>query len=235
MIKIIRANKKHEKLKDEWVKRQTAFLAKKDQRTVGLFAYRFEARQTVQVIYFENCSEESHEKLFRIFLEELIYWHPYIKQIRYEHMDEIHFQENRLEIENIEGDVLTLKNPRPIQKVSIHDIVPEQLSIDQDKLQATQSWMTGAEDFVVSCVNIKGELVCIDGYSRLMAAYQKDIQEVNVCIEEGIDTSFYETCLSWCQAEHIHSIDDLSHYIISSEAHQERWIDRCQNYLKAKE
>jgi len=116
-------------------------------------------------------------------------------------------------------------------KMNIEDIIPEQLAVSKDKFDRVNQWLQSPEDVVVCTVEIEGDVVCIDGHSRLVSAYLKGIESVYVYKDDTEDMTLYRECLSWCKEEHINSIADLSKRIVSSEEHQRIWIDRCQQYL----
>ena len=81
-------------------------------------------------------------------------------------------------------------------------------------------------------MEIDGKVVCIDGYSRLVAAI-KGFRYVYGFFEDDIGSlDFYRTCLKWCKDENILTISDLANRIVAPAKHQELWIDRCQEYLR---
>ena len=119
-------------------------------------------------------------------------------------------------------------------KIKIDEIIPEQLTVDSEKLDKVNTWLKTPEQVIVNCVNINDKTVCIDGYSRLVAAHNKGFKHVYGYVDpEDTNHEFYKTCLSWCEEQNVKTIADLAKRVVTPEEHQEIWINRCQAYFQS--
>lgn len=209
----------------------TAFIAR-DNSVISVFEYKIKTHQKAEIINFKFFKDCDEGKILSEFIDELKYWNPYISLIECKEgiidsqlLKSLNFIKNHIWKHEIRG---ALK----VFKINIDEIVPEQLTVDEEKIKKALKWIKSPEDIVISCVKINNKIVCIDGYTRLVAAYNKGFKYVYGYYEETDDTEFYEVCLKWCEAEKITSIKDLSNRIVSPKEHEKLWINRCKNYLK---
>ncbi|MBN2794662.1 MAG: hypothetical protein JXR88_04600 [Clostridia bacterium] len=226
-----RTTDQHIYLNPEYVTRQTALVAEREGKILGLLQYHFLSQMEIEIITWVNESSIPSLELLNEFINELTYWHPYLKLISVS-KDAWKMHEEVFLEKNFKDQKYPIKNHTVLHEVTLDEITPEQLSVDQRKVEACLKWINRPEDVIVSCVIMNQELVCIDGYSRLIAAYEKALPHVYVHIEKIEDLSFYTTCLNWCKSEGINSISDLVSKVVSTEEHQRIWIDRCQSHLK---
>ena len=106
------------------------------------------------------------------------------------------------------------------------------LEVNKEKVDRISTWVNKPEDVVVQCVQIEDKTVCVDGYSRLVAAYIKGFEYVYAYLQTDTDNiEFYKTCMEWCKAQKIFSIKDLTSRIVSPEEHERLWINKCQTYF----
>lgn len=111
----------------------------------------------------------------------------------------------------------------------------EQLTVSKSKLDSVLKWIKTDEDVIVCVVKIDDKYVCIDGYSRLLAAYLKGFSHVYCYLEKDkYNENDYRKFLKWCHIENVFTIKDLKNRVVSDDEHQRIWIDRCQNYFKKK-
>lgn len=213
----------------------TALIAGEGQKVIGVFEYEIKDMEETEVInfnIFEPCDENM---VFKDFIDEVIYWNPYLKRIIYN-------EENNIIKPQVLVDsgfrksslwLLDIKTYIPVFRIDINEITPEQLTVDKVKLDRVNSWIERPEDIIVSCVKIGNKIVSIDGHSRLVAAYNKGFEYVYAYMEPDIgNIQFYETCMRWCEEQGIFTIKDLSDRVVTPEEHERLWINRCQTYLK---
>lgn len=159
----------------------------------------------------------ANKYLIDSFVGEFSYWNPFIKRIKYQ-----------AEVFEIDKNVKLIKIP--ILKIRV-----EQLTVNQAKLDNVSKWVKKPEDVIINVVEINDQFVCIDGYSRLMAAYLKGFDYIYYFNEiDDYDPNDYKEFLKWCEDENIFTIKDLINRIVPPDEHQLIWIDRCQNYFKQK-
>lgn len=233
MIQYRRANEIESELDldKQSILKRTVLVAEKNNSIVGVMEYTIKDFNEAVLLNYNSCLRGHTVELFEGFIEELLYWNPYIKRLICHVVGEDLLLKQRYKVSDGKS-IITDQNVNVV-KMMINDIVPEQLSVDKNKLNIVDSWIESPEDIVVSCVRIKDKVVCIDGHSRLVAAYLKGYEYVYVHIDENADTELYEECLRWCKEANINSIADLSQRVVSEEEHESIWIDRCQSYLKA--
>ncbi|MTI66986.1 MAG: hypothetical protein FH753_10385 [Firmicutes bacterium] len=220
------------------ISHNTALIARKDEKVIGVLEYKIKNFKEAEITNYDSFDISEDDRIFKGLIEELNYWAPYLRTITY-------CEENNPINTNVLFSAGFKKNLRwsmnvdkgiDIFRINIEEITPEQLSIDEVKLDRVCSWIKSPEDIVVNCIKIDDKIVCIDGYSRLMAAYKKGFEYVYAYIETEIDNiEFYKTCLGWCEENNIYSIKDLTQRIVTPEEHNSIWISRCQAYFNDKE
>lgn len=212
--------------------RNTALVAENHQGLVAGMTYRLKDFEEGHVVSFICSSDKIEVEVLGGLIETLLYWHPYLKRVTYNQtMDQrVIMQQKYIYKDQSYHDV---DRGIDVFKVAIDKIVPEQLCVNQDKLQAVKTWLKRPEDVVVTCVDIQNKMVCVDGYTRLLAAYQEGFSHVYACFEIVEDTSFYEVCLQWCDKAGIKSIGDLSMRVVDAKTHQKIWVERCQAYFQS--
>ncbi len=109
---------------------------------------------------------------------------------------------------------------------------PSQLYINQDKLNTLQESIDFSDLSAVPPLPIKKlkeNIVIMDGHTRAYAAYLAGHKRVPVFWDQDdLDWEAYQICVDWCQDEGIHSIDDLQSRMLSPEAYEELWHQRCR-------
>lgn len=219
-----RANKNETHLfSAEAILKRTALIAEEN-GVLSTLEYRIVSHTTAVVERYRIYNRPAFVEL----IEELRYWSPFVSKVRL--CDEMLLDQSSKH--NIKHKHIDFLDYSPIIEMDILDILPEQLSVDQNKVADAMRWINTPEDIVVCCVKLGDHTVCIDGYSRLIAGLRKEIKKVYVYYDQIEDLSFYETCFSWCKTEGILSLKDLDKRVVDPLDHQRIWIDRCQTYLK---
>ncbi len=213
----------------------TALIASNEDKVVGVLEYDITNIEEVEIVNFIILDSDKEGEILKGLMDEMMYWNPYLKRIIYkEENSKINpdilvnygFKKNY-------GWLLATNNDIEVFKINIDEIIPEQLTVDEVKLNRVASWIEKPEDIVVSCVKIGDKIVSIDGHSRLVAAYNKGFKYVYAYLETDNDSiEFYKTCMKWCENEKIFTIKDLANRVVTTEKHSELWINRCQRYLK---
>ncbi|MGL4337976.1 MAG: hypothetical protein ACRCST_13865 [Turicibacter sp.] len=236
-MQIVRATKREARYfkQIDCLLHKTALIAIEEEQMIATLEYLVRDGGIAEIISFDLLKKGSSIELLNKFFEEIVYWNPYIKEVSYQ--NNLQIPKNQLKQSGfLRGEdtwIKTNENRVSVKKLNINDIHIEQLTVDQEKLNDVNSWIQKPEDIIITCVYFKNKPLCIDGYSRLVAAYQKGYEFVYGYFEEADENSmkFYETCLSWCKEQQITTVHDLTHHIVKPEEHQKLWIDRCQAYL----
>lgn len=213
IYRVRESEKKYIEYKESYI-HNTALIAFHEHEPYGIFEYKIVSLNKAKVINFEVFKECNKDKIFNDFINELSYWNPYIKFIEYN------------------GQTQEIKEVEEIFTISLDEITIGQLTIDREKYERVLKWARSPEDIIISCIKVGEKIICIDGYTRLVAAYKNGFQYVYGYYEEVEDTKFYETCLKWCEEDNIVSIKDLMNRIVSPQEHKNLWIDRCNEYFK---
>lgn len=212
----------------------TALIASEDAEVIGVLEYEIKNLEEAEIINFNIFKFHDERVVFKGFIDEIKYWNSYLKRIL--------CKDGRIIKEDILKDagfkkesawILHIRDYVEVFKIDINKITPEQLIADKVKINKVSSWIESSEDIVITCVKIKDKIVCIDGYSRLLVAYNKGFKYVYAYFEEeNVDIKFFETCLKWCEKEKIFTIKDLTNRIVIPEEHERLWVSRCQAYFR---
>lgn len=216
----------------------TALIASEDHKTIGVLEYdikNIEEAEIINLNIFESCEENI---VLKGFIDEIIYWNPYLKRILYNEVNDLASNDALLYCGFKNNGIwsLLINNNIEAFKINLNEIIPEQLTIDKVKLDRVSSWIDKPEDVVASCVKIGEKIVSIDGHSRLVSAFNKGFEYVYAYFEpDNGNIEFYKTCLQWCQEENIFTIKDLAGRVVTPEEHERLWGNKCQAYLKEHE
>jgi hypothetical protein len=116
--------------------------------------------------------------------------------------------------------------------VPIRTLQPSQLYISEDKLTRVQlSIDFSIPDHIppVPIKDLSGDRVLTDGHTRAYAAYLAGMEEIPVFQDrDELDWQAYRICVGWCKAAGITTIAHLNGRVISPEAYQQLWVDRCE-------
>lgn len=212
----------------------TALVAWEEKKVIGILEYEIRSIEKANIINFSIVQASGENIILKGFIEEIAYWNPHLKRILWK-PDNYFISEGSLEnvgfVHNNQW-FFNMNDSVEAFKISIDEIIPEQLTIDRTKLEMVSSWIEKPEDVILCCVNIEDKIVSIDGHSRLVAAYNKGFKYVYAYMDQNNDNiEFYKICLDWCQKEGICSVRDLAGRVVITEEHERLWINRCQKYL----
>jgi hypothetical protein len=205
---------------------------------VAVLEYEISDIQTAKILSFKSFRSCDESKVLKGLVNEILYWNPYIQAVLYDGTNDMISSETLMSSGFSKEHVWILYTNSNIEvfKININKITPEQLTVDRAKLSKVSSWVEKPEDIIVTCVKIEDKIVTIDGYSRLVAAFNKGFDYVYAHFDpENTSVEFYKTCLKWCEEEGVCTIKDLSKRVVSPDEHQRLWVDRCQAYLRKEE
>ncbi|WIV11056.1 hypothetical protein [Proteiniborus sp. MB09-C3] len=213
----------------------TTLIACEDDNVIGVLEYDVNSVEEAEVTNFNIFEPHKSQLAFKGLIEELLYWNPYLKRIIYNEDRNVITRDVLKYAGFRKGSVwlLDVDNNIEVFRVNIEEITPEQLTVSKAKIDKVSKWIEEPEDIVITCVEIGDKVVCIDGYSRLVAAYIKGFKYVYAYLENENDSiEFYKTCMKWCEKQNIFTIEDLANRIVTPEEHERLWINKCQTYLK---
>lgn len=217
------------------ISHNTALIASEDQKAVSVFEYEIKSLEEAEIINFkiiESCKENI---VFKGFIDEIMYWNPYLKSLIYKEERDIIDPEALRSSGFIKNSLWLLDTQTNIEafKIDINDIAPAQLTVDEEKFKRVAQWIEKPEDIVICCVRIGDKIVSIDGHSRLVAAYNRGFGYVYAFFEtDNSSFEFFRTCLGWCEEQGIFSIKDLAERVVSPSEHERIWVNKCQTHLK---
>lgn len=139
------------------IERQTALIEVHNNEVLGTLEYEFLGLEVAEVTEFKISNDS--KVVMNGLIEEFTFWHPYIRKL--------YFSDTM----KPQNKTLHLEDACILFKMNIVDITPEQLTVSKDKFDRVNQWVKSSEDVVV-CTD---EIVCIDGYSRLLSAYLKGL------------------------------------------------------------
>jgi hypothetical protein len=112
----------------------------------------------------------------------------------------------------------------------LSDLQPSQLYICAEKLAVIARTLRGGAPLDPVPVKLLGaRTVITDGHTRACAAFREGRTSIPACWEtDDLDWTAYEVCVQWCLQEGIHSVADLASRIVSADAYEELWYQRCR-------
>lgn len=159
---------------------------------------------------------DEHEITMK-FINEILYWNPFLKTIKYE-----------------KGDFHN-ENASDLNLVPIEDIQPSQLYVSKEKLKNVSGWLDSEEKLIIPVVEIDGRYVSTDGHTRLVQAYINRYENVYIYMDEDLSPGTYRIFVEWCKSENITKVDKLANNIVNEDEYEIKWIGRCQEYFKSLE
>ena len=110
-------------------------------------------------------------------------------------------------------------------RVNLYDIQPSQLFVNENKLEAVSTFVNTSEDVVIPLMENKGELISLDGHTRMKAAELKGIETVyglrSHDEDYGVDFS------KIAKRRNITSIKDVK--VLNDKDYDRAWIQFCEN------
>ncbi|SDR43902.1 histone acetyltransferase [Natronobacterium texcoconense] len=120
------------------------------------------------------------------------------------------------------------------RRLPLSDVRPTQLYLSSEKLAGVLEWFDFDEPNYepLPAFEHDGEWYLADGHTRAFAASLAGAETLRIehdeSVREEYDFEVYLRCLEWCEDAGIETIDDLHGRVVSPNAYQELWIDRCQ-------
>lgn len=214
----------------------TAFIAYEDEYPISVIVFLINNIYEAEIIEFQVINDKNQKQLVDGFINEFLYWNPFVKKVIYN-------SEKRLLNEQVLKNIGFIKKRNilfamwegvEVFKINLMTFRVGQLTVSLPKVNRVLKWIREPEDIIVACIKINNQIVCIDGNSRLVAAYLKGYNYVYGFISEGEDIDFHKECLNWCSEDKVHTIKDLSERIVPAKEHERLWIDRCSTYYDLK-
>lgn len=119
--------------------------------------------------------------------------------------------------------------------ISIDGVRPSQLYLNGAKVTAVIEWFDFDEPDrtygMLPVLEYGGDPYLTDGHTRAFVAYLAGVEELRVTRDDTTfdrtDRLLYRECLGWCSDAGITTIGDLAGRVLSPEAYEKRWIERC--------
>lgn len=110
-------------------------------------------------------------------------------------------------------------------KVNLFDIQPSQFFVNENKLNAVYSFVHSSKDVVIPLMENEGELISLDGHTRMKAAELKGIETVYgfMSHEEDYGIDFSREA----KRRKITSIKDVK--VLNDKDYDRAWIQFCEN------
>ncbi|MBS4537643.1 hypothetical protein GOQ27_04160 [Clostridium sp. D2Q-11] len=172
-------------------------------------------KEKAKVDIYLNHDDINKEKLIERFINEILYWNPFLKYIDYG-KGEFHNQ-----------------CPANLMKISIEDIQPSQLYISEEKLSNVSNWLDSKEKVIIPIVKINDTYVSTDGHTRLVQAYINGYKNVFVYNDTDVNPETSKVFVNWCRDEGISGIKELADRLLCQKEYEVKWIGRCQGYFKS--
>lgn len=111
--------------------------------------------------------------------------------------------------------------------VKLQDLQPSQFFVDQEKLAAVETFITGSKDIVIPVVESCGRLVSLDGHTRLAAAVKQGVDMVFAFFTGGGD--YVENFVEEARNRGVFSPYDLP--IIPHSEYEVKWNRFCDEFF----
>ncbi len=114
----------------------------------------------------------------------------------------------------------------------LDEIHPSQLFISAEKLSRVmgeRDRLTLQDLKPVPLKRLGGRIVLNDGHTRALAAYLSGPTEIRAFWDrDDLDWEAYEICVAWCPEKGIRAVADLEDRVVSAEAYEVLWLERCR-------
>ncbi len=114
----------------------------------------------------------------------------------------------------------------------LDELQPSQLFVSAQKLSRVmdrRDTLTLQDLEPVPVKELGGRVVLTDGHTRALAAYLSGLTRIRAFWDQDeLDWEAYEICVAWCREEGITTIADLKDRVVSEEAYEVLWLDRCR-------
>ena len=147
---------------------------------------------------------------FKKLIEYFRYYSPHINNF---------FDENNKKIISFEKKSLLI--------LEVDKIQPSQFYIDEDKVNALESFIKNSKDIVIQVVKSDEGYICVDGHTRLFIAFLKNFKTVHAIETEFDNDANY--FVSQAKKRNIFTIKDLK--LVSHSDYKNLWIDFCDSYF----
>lgn len=116
-----------------------------------------------------------------------------------------------------------------IFKINVEEVQPSQFYVDEDKVKAVSSFITSGLDIKVPLTKINGELVSLDGHTRLYLAAKRGYKQVYGFYTQPDD--YIGKFVLEAKHRNIFTPYDLS--IVSHVEYEEKWNKFCDDFFKS--
>lgn len=115
--------------------------------------------------------------------------------------------------------------------VALPEVRPSQLYLDGTKLALVARWFDFDEPNYdpLPVRRIEGRWTLTDGHTRAFAAHLAGAERLRVARDaDDLEMAVYRQCVEWCEDESVTGIGDLAGRVVSGDAFEERWVERCR-------
>lgn len=115
--------------------------------------------------------------------------------------------------------------------VAIDRLQPSQLYVSAEKLARVREMIASSGPASLAplpVVRLGKDEVLTDGHTRAYAAWSSGQRSLRVAWDrDELDMEAYAICVGWCTGEGIRAISGLEDRVVSTDAYQRLWLDRC--------
>lgn len=122
------------------------------------------------------------------------------------------------------------KKPQVID-ITLKDIQPSQFYINQNKIQAIQSFIHHPEDIIIQVIEYNGRYISLDGHTRLYYAALLGFEKVKAVYSES--ESYIYDFVKEAQKRKIYTPSDM--ILLNQNEYEEKWYAFCDEYFQNKE
>ena len=116
--------------------------------------------------------------------------------------------------------------------VPIEAVRPTQLYLSTAKLAGVLEWFDADDPNydLLPAFRYEEEWHLADGHTRAFVAALAGAEQLRLArtpVRQEHDFAVYQAAIEWCQAAGVETISDLHGRLVSPEAYERLWIDRC--------
>lgn len=130
-------------------------------------------------------------------------------------------------IRNNSGEIIRYIPEKCFQKIPITDIQPSQFYINERKLNECKLWIKSEADIRIPVTRSSGELISLDGHTRMKAARDMGFDYALVFEEDTSEYIFDFAAMA--KEKDIMNVDDMP--VVSDEEYTIKWHNFCDNYF----
>lgn len=129
---------------------------------------------------------------------------------------------------DVNGKLIKAFSKINIFEVKVEEVQPSQFYVDADKVEAVASFISSGSDICIPLAKINGELVSLDGHTRLYLAVKRGYKKIYGFYTQTDD--YISKFVLEAKIRNVFTPYDLS--MLSHIEYEEKWNKFCDDFFK---